>query len=132
MARTTVWAFQPLKELDGKTGFVECDTGLASDLIAAGRAQDPKNGALCLKQITRKPEEAAEEAAPMHQRATYDTKVLTPEKHGQSSSHKAPESHGQSTPHKAPEHHTQGTPHKAQEVHAPSAPHKPRKADEDD
>jgi hypothetical protein len=72
MSQTIVWAFQPLPELNMQTGFVECGEGLAADLIKSGRAQNPKDGALCLKNITNKPEP--------EKSSTYDTKVMTPEK----------------------------------------------------
>lgn len=41
MART-VWAFAPLEELGGETGYVSVeDEALAEELIAGGHAQDP-------------------------------------------------------------------------------------------
>ena len=51
MAETLVWAFQPLEELNGETGFVACEEELAKELIAADKAQDPAHGALHLKEI---------------------------------------------------------------------------------
>jgi hypothetical protein len=46
-----VWSFQPLKELNNETGFVACDHELAASLIEAGKVQDPRVGALHLKEI---------------------------------------------------------------------------------
>lgn len=46
-----VWSFQPLKELNNETGFVVCDHELALALIESGKAQDPRVGALHLKEI---------------------------------------------------------------------------------
>ena len=51
MAEDTVWAFQPLPELDGETGFVACDAELAKKLIESEKAQDPRVGGLHLKEI---------------------------------------------------------------------------------
>ena len=51
MAETLVWAFQPLDELNGETGFVACEEELAKQLIADEKAQDPQHGALHLKEI---------------------------------------------------------------------------------
>ena len=48
---TTVWAFQPLPELNNATGFVECDAELAARLMAAGQVQDPRDGATALRTI---------------------------------------------------------------------------------
>ncbi len=69
--RIIVWAFEPLDELGGATGFVECDVALADALIAAGRAQDPRIGGLLLRPIaapgryaTRELKPAAPGAAP--------------------------------------------------------------------
>ena len=45
MSEKTVWAYKPLKELNGETGFVSCDEKLADKLIASGDAQDPRIGA---------------------------------------------------------------------------------------
>lgn len=49
----TVWSFQPLEELGGKTGFVQCDETLAAKLIKSGDVQDPRVGGGALKTITR-------------------------------------------------------------------------------
>ena len=65
MAETLVWAFQPLDELDGQTGFVACEEELAKELIAADKAQDPAHGALHLKEI---------------QHGDYQTKEMKPAK----------------------------------------------------
>jgi hypothetical protein len=63
-ARTIVWAFEPLEELAGATGLVECDEVLAATLVAQQRAQDPRIGALLLRPI-----------APA---GTYSTRMLEP------------------------------------------------------
>lgn len=52
-----VWAFQPLKELNNETGFVVCDHDIAQKLIELDKVQDPRVGALHLKEI--------QEAAPV-------------------------------------------------------------------
>jgi len=72
-----VWAFQPLHELNKRTGFVECDDALAASLIKSGKAQDPAIGATALKHIvdTPPPPLAKESAS-----TEYDTKVMTPKK----------------------------------------------------
>lgn len=51
MAETAVWAFKPIKELDGRTGVVAVDTKLAEKLIKDGKVQDPRVGAMHLKHI---------------------------------------------------------------------------------
>jgi hypothetical protein len=51
MARTVVWAPVPLVELEGATGFVECDQDVADELIAADEAQDPRIGGNGLRPI---------------------------------------------------------------------------------
>jgi hypothetical protein len=51
MGETIVWAYKPLKELDGETGLVECTIELAERLIASGDVQNPNVGALCFKEI---------------------------------------------------------------------------------
>lgn len=48
---TIVWAFQPLPQLNGRTGIVECDDALADELIGANLVQDPRIGALLFKPI---------------------------------------------------------------------------------
>jgi hypothetical protein len=68
---TLVWAFQPLPELKGATGFVECEEDLAEKLIKSGKAQDPRIGALAFKDIVAAP-------PPAPPKAEYDTKVMTP------------------------------------------------------
>lgn len=70
MHQSTVWAFQALPELGNKTGFVACDSATASELIACGKAQDPRVGAKHLKHI------GSGYTAPA---VTYKTKVMTPE-----------------------------------------------------
>jgi hypothetical protein len=66
-----VWAFQPLPELNNQTGFVECEDALAALLIESGKAQDPRIGALSLKDIGTAPAPAAEKPQ------EYDTKDMT-------------------------------------------------------
>jgi hypothetical protein len=51
MSETTVWAFKPLKALNGETGFVVCDHDLADKLVESGEVQDPRVGALHFKEI---------------------------------------------------------------------------------
>ena len=51
----TVWAFQKLEELDGRTGFVQCDDALAAKLIDQKLVQDPRVGGGALKVISDKP-----------------------------------------------------------------------------
>jgi hypothetical protein len=51
MARTVVWAPTPLAELDGATGFVECDEALAAELLTADEVQDPRIGGNLLRHI---------------------------------------------------------------------------------
>ena len=49
-----LWAFQPLDELDNKTGFVDCpDKTLAKSLLAAEKVQDPQIGGRLLKYIQK-------------------------------------------------------------------------------
>lgn len=48
---TIVWAFQPLAQLDGRLGIVECDEELADELVERNLVQDPRIGALLLKPI---------------------------------------------------------------------------------
>ena len=49
-----LWAFQPLTELDNKTGFVDCpDKALAKSLLAADRVQDPQIGGRLLNYIQK-------------------------------------------------------------------------------
>jgi hypothetical protein len=62
MAITTIWAFQPLPELNNETGFVACDEQLAAKLIAADKVDDLLKGGSFLREIR---------AA-----ATYTTKVM--------------------------------------------------------
>jgi hypothetical protein len=51
MEKALVWAFRPVAELDGATGFVSCEAKLAKRLISQGVAQDPRVGALSLRQV---------------------------------------------------------------------------------
>lgn len=62
MSDTTVWAFQPLPELNNETGFVACDEELAAKLIAADKVDDLLKGGSNLREI--------------QQAATYTTKVM--------------------------------------------------------
>lgn len=52
----SVWAFEPIPELDGKTGFVPVMEDLARELIAAGKVQDPRAGGITLKSRRVNPE----------------------------------------------------------------------------
>ena len=67
MTETLVWAFQPIPELNGETGFVVCDGKVAAALIESGKAQDPRIGAHHFKEIQATS-------------AEYETKVLAPRK----------------------------------------------------
>jgi hypothetical protein len=49
MFQTTVWAFKAIAELGGQTGFVAVESGIAAELIAAGKVQDPRVGGTSLK-----------------------------------------------------------------------------------
>lgn len=51
----TVWAFQPIEELNNRVGFVQCDEELANKLIDQNLVQDPRVGGGALKVITDKP-----------------------------------------------------------------------------
>ena len=51
MTETLIWAYKPLAELDGQTGFVACSQDLANKLIASGDVQDPAVGGFDLKEI---------------------------------------------------------------------------------
>ena len=62
---TLVWAYKPIKELNGETGMVECDEELAAKLIESGDVQDLRVGGLHLKEI---------------QQGEYQTKTMTPTK----------------------------------------------------
>lgn len=53
MSERLVWAFQPLKELNNQTGFVDCDEAIAEKLIESGKAQDPAIGAHHFKHIVK-------------------------------------------------------------------------------
>lgn len=59
MARTVVWAFRAIQELNGETGLVECEEELARKLIDKGLAQDPSVGALAFKEIEVAPAKAS-------------------------------------------------------------------------
>lgn len=50
--QTLVWVSKPdIKEVDGEQGFVEVTGTLAEKLIAEGKAQDTRDGALHLEEI---------------------------------------------------------------------------------
>ena len=66
---TLVWAYKPLQELQGQTGFVECDEDVAKDLIASGEAQDLNVGGFHLKEI-ESTEYATQDMAPARRRTT--------------------------------------------------------------
>lgn len=51
MSEMTVWAFRPVSQLNGETGFVVCDEALAKELIASGEVQSLDVGGLHLKEI---------------------------------------------------------------------------------
>jgi hypothetical protein len=39
--RSYIWVHKQVAELDGETGFIECDSDIAEKLIAEDKAQDP-------------------------------------------------------------------------------------------
>lgn len=87
MAITAVWAFKVLDELNGQTGFVECDEALAQELISDGRAQDPRIGGTPLHFIdytpSQQPEVDPEKARTRpgaSREANYDDKQMTPKR----------------------------------------------------
>lgn len=45
---STVWAFEPIEELDGKTGMVNVSKELAEKLLKEKKVQDPRRGAAAL------------------------------------------------------------------------------------
>lgn len=51
----TIWAFEPIEELDGKTGFVQVPKELAEKLLKANKVQDPRRGAAALSKIVNGP-----------------------------------------------------------------------------
>ena len=51
----TVWAFQPIEELNNRVGFVQVEDELAAKLIDKELVQDPRVGGGALKVITDKP-----------------------------------------------------------------------------
>ena len=60
------WAFKPLAETNGATGFVEIDDKIGDKLLKDGDLQDPRIGATHLKTIETDGE--------------YQTKVMTPKR----------------------------------------------------
>ena len=52
---STVWAFEPIEELGGKTGMVQISKALAEELLKAGKVQDPRRGAAALSKIVSGP-----------------------------------------------------------------------------
>lgn len=68
-----VWAYQPLPELEFKTGFVEVpDEALANQLIENDEVQSVTIGHIHFKHITNVPVFRTSESA------DYDTKVMKP------------------------------------------------------
>lgn len=74
-ARAVVWAFRQLPQLDHRCGFIECDEEMALSLIASGEAQDPRVGALHLREIEDTALHASAHPATAHE---YHTTQLTP------------------------------------------------------
>lgn len=64
-----VWAYQPLPELEFKTGFVEVPDALANQLIENDEVQSVTIGHLNFKHITN---------VPVFRSAEYETKVMKP------------------------------------------------------
>lgn len=82
MARAVVWAFRPISQLNGQTGFVECDEEVAKQLIDAELVQDIAVGGLNLKTIEAAPRPASIEPAPLERELDeheYQTTRLQPE-----------------------------------------------------
>ena len=69
-----VWAYKPLKELDGICGMVVCEDDLAEKLLAAGKVQNPQDGAWHLTPIG---EEATKEVV-AEEAEGYQTKEIKP------------------------------------------------------
>jgi hypothetical protein len=76
--KTCVWAFRRLPELNGALEFVECDEEIAATLIAAGKVQDPRDGATALRTVDPTPLPAPKARGGKHDDGEYDTKVITP------------------------------------------------------
>jgi hypothetical protein len=73
-AVTLVWAFQPLDELDGRTGLIECEEALAQQLITADLAQDPRIGSNHFREIVQ-----GDRTAEVPSTQTYNTRVMQAE-----------------------------------------------------
>ena len=52
---STVWAFEPIEELDGKTGMVQVPRELADKLLKEKKVQDPRRGSAALSKIVNGP-----------------------------------------------------------------------------
>lgn len=66
MTQTTVWAHRSIEELDYATGLVACDQVMATQLLSAGKVQDPRVGGRALLPVkARRP------------RAAYQNKEMT-------------------------------------------------------
>lgn len=72
---TTVWAPDPLPELEGRTGFVQVDDDLAEQLLAADQVQRPAVGAFALRNPG-----AAAGAESADAGGTYGTRDMTAER----------------------------------------------------
>lgn len=73
-----IWAYKKITELNGRTGFVDCEKSLAERLVADGHAQHPNVGANAFRRIdTISPTSSAYET---RQESEYDTKEMTPAK----------------------------------------------------
>lgn len=46
-----IWSYKKITELNGRTGFVDCEKTLAEKLLADGHAQNPAVGGNHLKHI---------------------------------------------------------------------------------
>lgn len=46
-----IWSYKKITELNGRTGFVDCEKTLAEKLLADGHAQNPNVGGNHLKKI---------------------------------------------------------------------------------
>lgn len=80
-AQVTVWAFQPLPELNHEVGFVSCGEKLARELLAAGKVDDPAGGSLHMREIQfgSAPQASSSAPPPADERSQeYETTQMTP------------------------------------------------------
>jgi hypothetical protein len=87
MTKVMIWAPTPIQELNFVTGFVQCDPALAKSLISAGKAQDPRKGALAMRPVIKtdralKAPKPAPEPEPVEAETpkTYNTREIVAKK----------------------------------------------------